>query len=129
MKVMHGRSDGKPSMRAPADWFTGTVWADPVMPTTDGITINNVFFSPGGRTHWHAHGVAQVLVVTAGQGWVCKDGEAPQPIRAGDYVYIAAGERHWHGAAADSYVLHTAISIGQTTWQEAAAAAESHGGA
>ena len=27
-----GRSDGKPSMGAPADWFTGTVWADGQVP-------------------------------------------------------------------------------------------------
>jgi quercetin dioxygenase-like cupin family protein len=89
------------------------------MPTTDGVTFNNVFFSPGGRTHWHAHGVGQVLLVKAGKGWVCKDGESPQAIGAGDCVWIAAGERHWHGAAADSYMLHTAVSIGQTAWQDA----------
>ena len=34
--------DGKPSeQRGPT--FTGVVWADPVMPTTDDVTINTVF--------------------------------------------------------------------------------------
>ena len=52
----------------------------------------------------------RVTVVVAGQ--------QAQPIRAGDIVWIPADERHWHGAAADSYLLHTAISLGQTNWQD-----------
>jgi len=115
MKVIHGRTEGNASeLRGPN--FTGAVWADPVMPTTDGVTINSVFFTPGGRTHWHAHQTGQILQVTSGRGWVCKDGEAPQEIRTGDTVWIAPGERHWHGAAEDSFMSHTAITIGATHW-------------
>ena len=121
MKVFHGRVQGAASeQRGPT--FTGTVWADPVMPTMDGVGINHVFFSPGGRTFWHAHEHGQVLHVTAGQGWICKDGEAPQPIRMGDVVWIAPGERHWHGAADNTYMTHLAISLGKADWQEAVAA-------
>lgn len=118
MKVFHGRSAGALSEQRGAT-FTGTVWGDPVMPATQGVTINNVFFSPGARTHWHAHEQGQVLNVTAGEGWICKDGEAPQPIRSGDVVWIGPDERHWHGAAEGSYMVHMAISIGKTTWQDA----------
>ena len=121
MKVFHGRTEGAVSEARAAN-FTGTVWADPVMPLTQGVTINNVFFTPGGRTHWHAHEYGQVLHVTAGKGWICKDGEEPQPIRAGDVVWIGPHERHWHGAAEDSYMLHMAISIGSAAWAEAVAA-------
>ena len=32
--------------------------------------VNNVFFEPGARTHWHTHEVAQVLYVLAGEGRV-----------------------------------------------------------
>lgn len=120
MKVFHGRANGAPS-ELRGETFTGTVWADPVMPFVDGAQINNVFFSPGARTHWHSHERGQVLNVTAGQGWICKAGEAPQPIRAGDVVWIAPNERHWHGAAAGSYMIHMAISIGKTSWAEAVA--------
>ena len=36
MKVFHGRSEGAPSeQRGPT--FTGTVWADPIMPMTDQV--------------------------------------------------------------------------------------------
>ena len=117
MKVIHGSIEGAISEQRGAT-FTGVVWADPVMPTTDGVTINNVSFNPGARTFWHFHEFGQVLYVTAGSGWICLEGSDPQVIRQGDTVWIGPGERHWHGAAAGSYLLHTAISIGKTEWQE-----------
>jgi len=123
MKIFPGRQANAIS-ETKAGTFTGKVFADPVMPTTDGVTINNVFFSPGGRTYWHTHEVGQVLTVLAGEGWVCVDGEKAQPLRTGDVVWIPKGERHWHGASADSYLLHTAISIGKTSWEEEVAAGD-----
>ena len=118
MKVFHARTEGAPSEQRSAT-FTGTVWGDPIMPTTDNVTINNVFFAPGGRTHWHTHELGQVLNVVAGSGWVCLEGKPPQQIRSGDVVWIAPHERHWHGAAAGSYLVHTATSLGKTLWAEA----------
>jgi quercetin dioxygenase-like cupin family protein len=88
------------------------------MPTTDNVTINNVFFSPGARTYWHTHEAGQVLQVTAGCGWICTAGGKPQMIRMGDVVWIPPNERHWHGAAADSYMVHIATSIGKSVWQD-----------
>lgn len=123
MKVIRGRVEAALSEERGAT-FTGSVWADPVMSATDGVTINNVFFTPGGRTHWHTHEQGQVLQVTGGKGWICKDGEAPQAIRAGDVVWIGPHERHWHGAAQGSYMIHTATSIGATLWEGAVTAAE-----
>jgi quercetin dioxygenase-like cupin family protein len=120
MKVFHGRMEGAPSELRAAT-FTGTVWADPIMAATDNVAINNVFFSPGGRTHWHTHEQGQILHVTAGSGWVCLDGEAPQRIRTGDMVWIRPHERHWHGASLDSYMIHMATSLGKTVWAEAVA--------
>lgn len=115
MQIFHGRADGTASEQRNAT-FTGDVWADPVMPATDGVTINNVFFPPDCRTNWHTHEQGQILQVIAGRGWVCRAGEAARPLRAGDTVWIPADEVHWHGAAADSYLLHTAISLGKTVW-------------
>lgn len=128
MQIFQGRREGAASENRTAT-FTGEVWGDSVMPTTDGVTINNVFFAPGGRTDWHTHEQGQILQVQAGQGWVCVDGEQPQPIRPGDVVWIPAGERHWHGGAADSYLLHTAISLGKTNWEDAVTDAQYPGGA
>ena len=123
MKIFPGRQDGA-ATEAKTSTFTGQVLGDPVMPTTDGVTINNVFFTPGARTYWHTHEVGQILTVTAGKGWVCVHGEAPQPLRPGDTVWIPKGEKHWHGAAGDSFLLHTAISIGKTEWQDEVAAGD-----
>ena len=117
MKVFHGRADGAVSEQR-SGTGTGTVFGDPVMPTTDGVTINTVFFAPGARTFWHTHEHGQVLHVTAGKGWICVAGGEPEVIRQGDIVWIPAGERHWHGASAESYLVHIAISIGKITWQE-----------
>jgi quercetin dioxygenase-like cupin family protein len=123
MKIFPGRQIGAIS-EARTSTFTGQVFADPVMPTNDGVTINNVFFAPGARTYWHTHAQGQILTVVAGQGWICVAGEPAQPIRTGDTVWIPKGEKHWHGAAGDSYLLHTAISIGKTEWLEEVAEAD-----
>ncbi|MEI2417660.1 cupin domain-containing protein [Orrella sp. JC864] len=117
MKVIHGRAQGKPSeQRGPT--FTGVVWADPVMAPTDGVGINHVFFSPGARTHWHTHAQGQILQVTGGSGWICVHGQQAEPIRTGDFVWIGPHEKHWHGASADSYMSHVAISLGDADWLE-----------
>jgi quercetin dioxygenase-like cupin family protein len=87
-----------------------------VLPETEGVTINNVFFTPGARTHWHTHDRGQVLHVLAGEGRVCLRNGSPETIRAGDVVFFEPGEEHWHGAAADSYLLHLAISLGGHDW-------------
>lgn len=128
MIIIPGRHAGGISQRRTGT-FTGAVWADPVLPTTDGNTINNVFFAPGARTHWHRHEAGQVLHVAAGNGLVCTRGGEPQPLRAGDIVWAAPGELHWHGAAPDGYLLHLAISLGTTEWHEPVGDDEYPGGA
>ncbi len=120
MKVFNGRATGGVSELRDS-FVSGTVWGDPVMPATEGILINNVVFAPGGRTYWHAHETGQVLHVTAGQGWICVEGRKPEVIRQGDVVWIGPNERHWHGASADSLMVHLAISVGKTSWAEAVA--------
>ena len=91
MQVFHARQAGVPSeSRTGSATCTGTVWGDPIMPTTDNVTINNVFFAPGGRTHWHQHEQGQMLNVIAGSGWICLEGKPPQRIRTGDIVCSGA---------------------------------------
>ena len=48
MIIVPGRSDGAPTSQRGAT-FTGTVWADPVVPASDDIVVNTVFFQPGAR--------------------------------------------------------------------------------
>jgi quercetin dioxygenase-like cupin family protein len=123
MRINPGREASLPSQRR-GDTFTGEVWADPVLESTGDVMINSVFFAPGARTHWHAHERGQVLYVTSGQGWIFnRDGEGGS-IRAGDTVWIPAGEEHWHGADGDSYLVHLAISLGKADWLDPVTDAE-----
>lgn len=115
MEILPGRMGGRSERRTT---FTGEVWADTVLPPTDGVAINAVFFPPGARTYWHRHENGQVIQVVTGDGLVCADGERPHRIRPGDVVWSPPGERHWHGATAESAMLHTAVSLGQTQWEE-----------
>ena len=114
MIVVRGRGAGGVSEKRGAT-FSGEVWADPVISGVDGLTIATIFFTPGARTFWHHHERGQILVVTAGTGWVCTHGETPQPLTVGDVVWVPPGEQHWHGAGPDSIMTHLATSLG-TTW-------------
>jgi hypothetical protein len=66
----------------------------------------------------------QLLQITSGSGFVCKEGEAPQRVRAGDTVWIAPNERHWHGATSSTLMSHTTTTIGATEFHEAVTEAE-----
>jgi quercetin dioxygenase-like cupin family protein len=117
MRVASGRAAGAASEQRSAT-FTGTVWADPVLPDADGVVVNTVLFEPGARTHWHTHDVGQILVVESGEGWLQSRGGDGSPLRAGDVAHIPAGEEHWHGAAPGAFLVHLAVSVGRTHWLE-----------
>jgi quercetin dioxygenase-like cupin family protein len=117
-----GRAGTRSEQRGPT--FTGRVWADPVLGAEDGIMVNNVFFEPAARTHWHRHEMAQVLYVLAGEGWVQARDGAGAKLQVGDTVHIAAGEEHWHGAAPAAFLLHLAVSLGATEWLDAVSDAD-----
>jgi quercetin dioxygenase-like cupin family protein len=101
----------RPSIKAPADYFTGAVRQDPLHDAPDParVRITSVSFEPGARTAWHTHPLGQTLVVTAGKGMAQVWGGPIQEIRAGDTVWIPPGEKHWHGAAPETAMTHIAI--------------------
>jgi quercetin dioxygenase-like cupin family protein len=53
--------------------------------------------------------LGHTLVVTAGVGRVQRRGGAVEDIRPGNVVWIAPGEKHWHGAAPSTSMTHIAI--------------------
>ncbi|OWV62474.1 cupin [Rhizobium sp. N122] len=101
----------RPSMTPPADYFTGAVRQDPLMETPEPARMRatSVTFEPGARTAWHTHPLGQTLIVTSGRGLVQSWGGEISEIRAGDTVWFSPGEKHWHGAAADTAMTHIAI--------------------
>jgi quercetin dioxygenase-like cupin family protein len=97
--------------KAKADWFTGTVWQDPIVeaPAPARIRAVRVAFEPGARTAWHTHPLGQTLHVVAGVGRVQAWGGPVREIRPGDTVWIPPGEKHWHGAAPANGMVHIAM--------------------
>jgi quercetin dioxygenase-like cupin family protein len=109
-----------PTDKGPADWFTGDVWIDTIVPAHEGwpVTVASVHFTPGARTAWHSHEGGQTLYVTEGQGLAqSRDGEVVE-LRVGDTHFTPDGEVHWHGATPDCFLTHMAINQGPPTWGE-----------
>lgn len=105
------RSGSQASGKGPAEWFTGTVRIDPLFnpPDPARVAMALVTFEPGARTAWHTHPLGQTLIVTTGCGRVQREGGPVEEIRAGDVVWFAPGEKHWHGAAPSTAMSHIAV--------------------
>jgi quercetin dioxygenase-like cupin family protein len=105
------RNGTQPSNKAPADHFTGAVRVDPLFqaPAPARVVGASVTFEPGARTAWHTHPLGQTLLVTAGLGWVQREGGPIEEIGPGDVVWFAPGEKHWHGASPNTAMTHLAI--------------------
>ena len=105
------RNGSQPSVRGPAEYFTGTVRIDPLFQTPDPARVagGRVTFEPGARSAWHTHPFGQVLIVTEGTGWIQQWGGPIGEIRKGDVIWIPAGVKHWHGATPNTAMTHIAI--------------------
>ena len=102
----------QPSGKGPADWFTGTVRIDQPFQGDEPARVGGatVTFEPGARTAWHTHPLGQTLFVTAGLGWVQREGGPVDQIQPGDVVWFAPGEKHWHGASPTTAMTHIAVA-------------------
>jgi quercetin dioxygenase-like cupin family protein len=115
----------KPSVKGPAEMFTGEVYFDVIaapQPQPSRMRVNSVHFAPCARTAWHSHAVGQTLHVTEGVGLVQARGGEVLVMKAGDTVYTPPGEWHWHGAAPDHFMTHLAM------WEAPAEGPESEWG-
>ncbi|MEO6983142.1 MAG: cupin domain-containing protein [Edaphobacter sp.] len=105
------RNGSRPSVKGPPDWFAGTVRIDPLFQASDPALVQgaSVTFEPGGRTAWHTHPLGQTLIVTAGLGWVQREGGSIEEVRPGDVVWFPPNEKHWHGATPTTAMTHIAV--------------------
>ncbi|EFN92463.1 hypothetical protein HMPREF9278_1189 [Mobiluncus mulieris FB024-16] len=96
-----------------AKFFVGQSYLAPIH--SEQIPVFNVTFEPGCRNHWHIHhassGGGQLLVCVGGRGYHQVWGCEPEEMRPGDVVSVAAGVKHWHGAAPDSWFSHLAFDV------------------
>ena len=99
-------SVGSPNS-AYAQYFVGQSFLQPYF---GGVA--NVTFEPRCRNNWHIHhGAVQVLICVSGKGWYQEWNKPAVPLTPGTVIAIPEGVKHWHGAAADSWMQHLAIHI------------------
>jgi quercetin dioxygenase-like cupin family protein len=105
------RNGSRPSQKGSQYWFTGTVRVDPLFqaPAPARVGAGQVTFEPGARTAWHTHPLGQTLIITAGLGWVQREGGPIEEVRPGDVVWFPPGLKHWHGASPATAMTHIAI--------------------
>ena len=98
--------------KAPADYFTGTVWIKMLVPNDPVLNcqIVNVVFESGARNNWHTHPGGQILIVTDGIGYYQEKSKPVQLLRKGDVVNIPPDVEHWHGASHDNEFTHLAVN-------------------
>lgn len=117
-------SQGETETRqGPEDWFTGGVWLNTATVPQPGAGFFRVSFEPGARTNWHTHPEGQFLFILTGAGRVGAEGGEVLEVGPGDCVWFAPDEKHWHGAAPDTFMVHLAITPaintgGGTDWLE-----------
>ena len=101
----------QPTMKAPAERFTGDVWVDGIAEGwgESRIRVSVVRFAPGAHSAWHSHALGQTLHVTDGVGLIQSRGGEVTEIHRGDIVHTPAGEWHWHGADPHHFMTHLAM--------------------
>jgi quercetin dioxygenase-like cupin family protein len=111
MSTLIKRPGSQPSLKGPAEHFTGTVRIDPLFQAIAPGRVSGalVTFEPCSRSDWHTHPLGQTLIVTAGCGLHQRWGGPIEEIRPGDVVTVGPGEKHWHGAAPTTAMSHIAI--------------------
>jgi quercetin dioxygenase-like cupin family protein len=115
---------GEKALEVVAKYFIGTNYLNMLVPFDSPLKcpIGNVTFEPGCRNNWHKHPGGQILLVTGGRGWYQEEGKPAQELHSGYVVEILPNIKHWHGAAADSWLVHLAVeadvSAGPAEWLE-----------
>ncbi len=105
------RAGSKPTRKSSSEWFTGTVWQDPIIEAPEPARVRalKVSFEPGARTAWHTHPLGQTLHIINGTGLVGLRNAQPKIVNAGDTVWIQPNEEHWHGATPTNSMSHIAL--------------------
>jgi quercetin dioxygenase-like cupin family protein len=100
------------SQKGNDDHFRGAIRVDRIVKTPHDPARTHcsyVTFEPGSRTAWHTHPLGQILVITAGCGWVKQERGKKKEVHPGDVVWIPPDKKHWHGATAETTMTHIAI--------------------
>lgn len=104
------RVDRSQAARSTNPIFVGPVSIQDIVRDEDAdlLRVAAVTFDDGARNRPHRHTTDQVLIATAGQGFVA-DEHHDISLEPGDIALIPAETRHWHGARPGSSFTHLAI--------------------
>ena len=75
----------------------------------DELRVAVLSLSTGAATIFHTHTFDQILYVTKGTGIVSTE-QKEVTVMPGAFIFIPAGERHWHGATKDTTFSHLYIN-------------------
>ena len=111
--------------RGPAEWFSGEVWIQPLLGADASPSLRSavVSFAAGARTAWHTHPRGQMLFIVSGVCLAQREGGPIERATAGDALWFAPGEKHWHGALPGHPMVHLAVQEADdqgnvVTWME-----------
>lgn len=105
------RAGSQAARKGPEEYFTGAAKIDPLFqsPAPARASGASVTFEAGARTAWHTHPLGQTLIITAGLGWVQREGGSVEEVSMGDVVWFPPRLKHWHGATSTTSMTHIAI--------------------
>ncbi|MCU1533355.1 MAG: hypothetical protein JWO49_2926 [Arthrobacter sp.] len=106
MRLVRGGS-GRPDV----DTALAAEWIQGPASSPGSLDVGVMTFAPGAATPLHMHREGQVLVVTAGEGFV-EAGDERLQVGPGDVVLAAPGEWHVHGAGPHRGLVHVSVSTG-----------------
>jgi quercetin dioxygenase-like cupin family protein len=110
-KEMTIRRPGEGVKRSPDNVANSPFWVEMLLDsTTDGEpTVMRASYDPGAISHWHTHPLGQVLYILSGVALAQRESGEFVELRAGDCIWFAPDERHWHGAAPGSPMSYLSI--------------------
>ena len=123
--MIYHKSGSRPETPGPAQYFSGKVTLTPVIEAPEPARVRAlvVSFAAGARTFWHTHPLGQTIHILSRHGQAQREGGSVIDLLPGDTVFFVPGERHWHGAAPESDMVHFAFQEAENgvsvTWQEA----------
>ena len=104
MKVV--RTNDVEAQEATSKLFRGKVTSQAIISESEAdLRVGIVNFNPGAVNVFHTHTSNQILYVTQGRGIVATENEEVT-VTPGTFIFIPAGEKHWHGATKDSAFSH-----------------------
>lgn len=118
MRIIRGSERKNEHADEMKEHFTGRARRHALHDSREATGSAFIHFEAGVHSYWHSHGGGQVLLIVEGDGRVQASGEPVEAVRVGDTIIAAPGEKHWHGAAADSPMTHLAVTSGEVTWYD-----------